>query len=325
MPTDQRLGFGLIGLGRHGARYAEHLLRDVPAARLVAVCRRDEAQGKSFADKNSCRYYRDVESLLGDPDIDAVVITTPPHLHAPITVQAARAGKHVLCEKPMSRNVAECDDMLQAARDAGIKLGIGQTMRYTPIFETLRKRLPEIGELHGLHVCMRQEQSVHEWHLDPAISGGGCVTEIGVHVFDALRHISGQRIVRAMATSMDTHEAGVETYVGALCWLEGGAVSLIDIAKCVDGRLLRFDAVGSQGQLIANVTSSTLERVHQRTITPLDAPANIPTIAPLLADFCDAVLNDSTPPVSGEHGRYTLAVSEAFYRSFASGQPEDVA
>lgn len=323
--ASEPIRFGILGLGRHGARYAEHLLRgDVPGALLVAVSRRDAAQGCAFAEKHGVRYYADANALLADAEVDAVVITTPPHLHANLTVAAARAGKHVLCEKPMARTAKECREMIAAAEQADIQLGIGQTMRYTPLFATLRARLGEVGDLHAVHFCMRQERSVHEWHLNPEISGGGCVTEIGVHVFDALRYITGKPIRRVMVAAMDTHNAGVETYVAALCWLEGNIVSLIDVAKCVDGRLVRVDVVGSRGQFIANVTASTLEWIYGRTIIPQETPPNIPTIAPLMRDFCEAIRHRTRPPVSGEDGLYTLAVSEAFYRSMKSGHVEKV-
>lgn len=324
MPKPQ-IRFGIVGLGRHGARYAEHLLRgDVPDASLVAVSRRDAVQGTAFAEKHGVRYYADARALLADGDVDAVVVTTPPNLHATVAVAAAEAGKHVLCEKPLARTTAECRDMIAAAERAGVKLGVGQTMRYTPLFAALRDRIGEVGDLHAVHICMRQEQSVHEWHLNAEISGGGCVTEIGVHVFDALRFITGRRILRAMAAAKDTHNAGVETYVSALCWLDDGVLSNVEFAKCVDGRLLRVDVVGSAGQLVGNGTTASLDSIQGRTTTPQDAPANIPTIAPLLRDFCDAIRNDTRPPVDGADGLYTLAVSEAFYRSIASGKPEPV-
>jgi len=323
--TAEPIRFGIIGLGRHGSRYAEHLLRgDIPGATLVAVSRRDAAQGRAFAEKHGVRYYAEAEALLADPDVDAVVITTPPNLHAPYTLAAAEAGKHILCEKPMARTTDECRLMIAAAQKAGVQLAIGQTMRYTPLLGTLRQRIAEVGDLHAVHICMRQEQSVHEWHLNPEISGGGCVTEIGVHVFDALRYISGRRIRKAMVAAKDTHHAGVETYVAALCWMDDDVLSLTDVAKCVNGRLFRVDVVGSAGQLIGNVTASTLDWVQGRTVTPQEAPPNIPTIAPLMRDFCHAIRHHTPPPISGEDGLYTLAVSEAFYRSMNSGQPEAV-
>lgn len=323
--SGKRVRFGILGLGRHGARYAEHLTRnDVPNAELVAVFRRDAEKGRAFAEQNACRFYGDPDALIADPDVDAVIITTPPNVHAPLTVAAAKAGKHILCEKPMARSVAECVQMRDAAHAAGVKLTLGQTMRYTPMFAVLKERMGDIGTLHGFHVCMRQEKSPLEWHLNREISGGGVVTEIGVHAFDAMRHVSGRKTVRVMATAMDTHEAGIETYVSALMWLEGGAVSLLDLAKCVDSRLFRMDAVGSDGQLIANVTSTTLEWVKGRAVTSLPAPANIPTIAPLLSDFCESILCDAPLRITPDEGIYTLAVCEAFYRSIETGVPADV-
>jgi predicted dehydrogenase len=323
--NERQVGIGIIGLGRHGERYANHTLAgDAPNARLVAVQRRDAEQGQAFADERGVRFHATPEALLADPEVDAVVITTPTKQHLPMAELAVGAGKHILCEKPMARSVEECRLMRDAADAAGLKVAIGQTMRFGPILDVLREKMPEVGELYALHACMRQERSPTAWHLDADLAGGGVVVEVGVHLFDALRYLSGRDITRVAGEMRDTYDAGVETYATGIAWLEGGATSSFEIAKTVDGRLTRFEAVGSEGALIANLTTNTLERVHGREITEIDVPDNVPTIPILVQGFCEAILDGSEPPVTADDGLHTLAVCEAFYASVESGVAVDV-
>ncbi len=323
--NERQVGFGIIGLGRHGERYANHTLAgDAPGARLVAVQRRNEAEGRAFAEEKGLRFHADPAALLADPEVDAVVITTPTKQHLPMAELAIAAGKHVLCEKPMARSVEECRAMRDAARDAGVQVAIGQTMRFAPILGVLHDRLPEVGELYALHACMRQERTPTEWHLDADLAGGGVVVEVGVHLFDAVRYLTGRNITRVAGEMRDTYDAGVETYATGIAWLEGGATSSFEIAKTVNGRLSRFEAVGSEGALIANLAANTLDRVHERNIMPLQVPDNVPTIPILVQGLCDAILDGAPSPVTADDGVHTLAVCEAFYASVQSGVATDV-
>ncbi|MDA1192048.1 MAG: Gfo/Idh/MocA family oxidoreductase [Candidatus Poribacteria bacterium] len=316
---------GIVGLGRHGARYANHLLKgDSPNARLVAVHRRNEDEGRAYADEHGLRFHPTLFDMLGDDEVEAVVVTTPAKYHAPITIAAADAGKHVICEKPMGRTVEECREMNNAARREGVKLMIGQTVRYAPLLGALRDNLSLVGDLYGFHACMRQEKSPIEWHFDPEMSGGGAVIEIGVHLFDSMRFVTGRNIVRVLGEGRDTYGVGVETYASGIVWFEGGATGTFDLAKCVDGRVTRFDAVGAKGSLIADLTTNTLDHVVGRERHPMDAPPNIPTIPLLIDDFVDAIRNDTATAVGGMDGLHTVAITEAFYRSAKSGAPESV-
>lgn len=323
--NERQVGIGIIGLGRHGERYANHTLAgDAPGARLVAVQRRDAEQGEAFAEERGVRFHATPEALLADPDVDAVVITTPTKQHLPMAELAAAAGKHILCEKPMARSVEECRAMRDAAAAAGLKVAIGQTMRFGPILDVLREKMPEVGELYALHACMRQERSPTPWHLDADLAGGGVVVEVGVHLFDALRYLSGRDITRITGEMRDTYGAGVETYATGIAWFEGGATSSFEIAKTVNGRLTRFEAVGSEGTLVANLTTNTLERIHERNVIPIPVPDNVPTIPILVRGFCEAILGGSETPVTADDGLHTLAACEAFYASVQSGVATDV-
>ena len=107
--------FGLIGMGTHGMRYAQHLMRDVAGAELYAVCRQDPLRGTAFAREHNVRYYREYIDMLGDPQVDAVAVVSPPRLHERICTTALSASKAVLVEKPMACTTREAINIVEAA------------------------------------------------------------------------------------------------------------------------------------------------------------------------------------------------------------------
>src|SRR5215813_3020147 len=121
--------FGLIGMGRHGMRYAQHLMRDVEGAELYAVCRQDPLRGSAFAREHNVHYYREYLDLLSDPKVDAVAVVTPPRLHERICTTALSAGKAVLVEKPMACTTREPLNIVEATRRSGALLGRANSLR----------------------------------------------------------------------------------------------------------------------------------------------------------------------------------------------------
>ena len=103
----ETIRFGLVGTGKHGSRYAKHIVEDIPQAALVAVCRRDRLEGEALAAKYNCTYYTDYRQLLADDRINAVAVAVPPYLHREVVSAACHAGKHILLEKPFAVSVAE--------------------------------------------------------------------------------------------------------------------------------------------------------------------------------------------------------------------------
>src|SRR5262245_10119043 len=139
------LGFGIVGAGMV-ARYHAAGIERAPGARLVAVCREAATRAEAAAAQFGVPCETDLEALLGRPDIDAVCICTPSGQHAAQAIAAARAGKHVLVEKPMALSLADADTMIAAAREAGVTLGVAFQRRTEPAYTSLRSAL-EAGEL----------------------------------------------------------------------------------------------------------------------------------------------------------------------------------
>ncbi|MCH7345237.1 Gfo/Idh/MocA family oxidoreductase [Pelomonas sp. CA6] len=202
LAQDDALGVGIIGAGHFGAAHAR-ALRQVRGARLVAACRQEARQIEDFCALHGGRPYRDYRALLDDRDVHAVVIATPHALHEEMAVAAARAGKHLLLEKPMAPTVAACRRILAAVRAAGVTLMLGHTMRFSLPFITASRAMAEQGmgrlRLGQARMIKRwMEPNRQPWHLQSS-EGGGMLMTAGIHPLDRLLAYAGQRATHVSA------------------------------------------------------------------------------------------------------------------------------
>src|SRR5262245_20445605 len=152
------LSIGLIGLGRHGARYARHLHEGIPGLALGAVCRRDVAAGASFARDVGARFHADMPALVADPAVDAVVIATPVDRHVEAALAALALGKPVVVEKPLAATVGEGEAAVRAARAPGAPAAmVAQTLRYEAGIRAFRDAVASSGGALALHILLRGE------------------------------------------------------------------------------------------------------------------------------------------------------------------------
>ena len=135
----RQVGLGIIGLGRHGMRYAGHILDDIDNARLAAVCRRNEKEGSAFAEEKGVRFYKDYQGLIKDGEVEAIVIVTTPNMNGEIAAFAAKEKKHILIEKPFAVNAKEARAIIKEAKKNNISLMAGQTLRYNPVVREMKK------------------------------------------------------------------------------------------------------------------------------------------------------------------------------------------
>ena len=312
---------GLIGLGRHGARYAKHLLEGVPGCRLAAVSRRDARAGEQFAKEHGVPFHADWRDLLRRPDVQAVLIVTPPSLNREICLAAAAAGKALLIEKPLARSTAEAGEMVAAARAAEVPLMTAQTLRFTPVLRRLRERLGTIGPVEFFSLCMRAERPPHAWLDQKDKAGGGVVLEIGIHLFDLLRYLTDQEAVEVRAETARLHTEQVEDLAQLRFTLASGAACFAELSRVSGGRLCRVEAVGQKGQLIADVGTGTLTRIEGWKVAEVESVPDRPTIEIVLEAFARSLQDKAPMPVSGEDGLRAVAMAEAAYRSAALGKP----
>jgi len=309
---------GIIGTGRHGSRYATHISRDIAGLELAAISRRSVA-GLEQAKKWQVRYHADWHDLVHDPEVEAVISVTPPTVNLAIARYCAVLGKPLLVEKPLAADSRSGAEIVALFREAGLPLTVGQTLRYNSVIRDLRRNLASVGRLFSFSACHRLEPSSLPWLEDAATAGAGVILHTAVHMFDALRYITGLEIRRVRASRYQIHNPNLEDLFTAQLEMADGVVGTVDSSKVGRGRCGRYEFVGLDGELHGDQVHGRLELLQGATITPLGHAPPTPTLVPLLTDWLAFLRGEGTNPVSGEAGLAALAVCEACLRSARQG------
>lgn len=333
---------GMVGSGYMALTYAEALSRYVSGGRLVAVAVGRRAAG--LAAEYGVDAEPSLEALLSRPDIDAVVVTTPDQVHPEQTILAARAGKHVLVEKPMAPTVAQCDEMIAACDAAGVKLAVVKTERYRGVTIRARRLLDEgrIGRVWMLRTISCFPASVgrdiltsRPWYTDPA--GGGLFMSMASHNADMLLWLVGAPATRVFAQVNTFSDVGVPAQsVMAQIGFEGGAMAHMWISAempppSLRSSEVRFQVVGSEG--IIDFEDYEFLDVGigdrwERVFTPprfdyVREPKSAARLEPhigVVQEFVSSILEDRAPSVGGAAGRAAVEICEACLVSSRSGQ-----
>src|SRR5688500_17956225 len=199
--AEKKNGWGLIGTGRIAEERVLPGINAHKGNRLVGVVSRDRGRADTFAKKFGAEHaYTSYDELLRNPDVTVVAIHTPNSRHAEQASAAARAGKHVFCDKPMATSVADAERMVRECEKAGVKLGINFHNRFMPPFIEIRRIIAsgEIGEVHLVQAEVspgaRSGGRLATWRVDPALAGLGTTYSIGVHLYDILRYLVASEV-----------------------------------------------------------------------------------------------------------------------------------
>ena len=199
--TTKTLGWGLIGTGKIADDRILPGINAFKGNKLVAVVSREQSRADAFAKKFGAQHaYTNYADMLANPDVQVVAIHTPNSLHCEEVLAAARAGKHIFCDKPMATSVADAERMVAACEKAGVQLGMNFHNRSMPCFiET--KPIVESGAIGEVTVIEleaspgnRPGGTLSSWRVDPLMSGLGTTMSIGVHVYDILRYIMSTEV-----------------------------------------------------------------------------------------------------------------------------------
>lgn len=205
--AEKRLGAALIGCGSIGRSHA-HALAVMPEVRLVAVCDVDESRARDFARRFGAEtYYTDVAALLARPDIDFVVNATANHLHAPLSIQALEAGKHVLVQKPMACTLAEAEAMVTAAERTGRTLMVSFFEFFHPAFTRAKEIIDRglLGRVFLVKAIMAWYMPRTDvWRFDPAVAGGGILMDGHVHHIALFLWLLGNPAVETVYSELGT-------------------------------------------------------------------------------------------------------------------------
>ena len=319
------LGLGLIGAGKHGLRYARHIVDDLPEARLVALCRRDREEGERAAASFDCAWTADFRRLIEDPRVDAVVAAVPPTLNLAIAEAAARANKPLLLEKPLAASVAEGRRIRDLVIDRGLRCMVAHTLRFNGVVRVLRAHLHEIVPLQTMVLTQRFEPSELPWLDRRAESGGGIALHTGVHSFDLLYHLSGHEVGRVwgMVDGLFTRET--EDMFSLLFQMRGARVhGSVSGSRTTLGRNGFIELGGERGQLVGDHVHGVAHLLRGRERTPLPVEAGVPTVREAAQAFVTAVRTAAPFPITVEDGLRAVVVADACYRSAALNDPIDL-
>jgi predicted dehydrogenase len=313
------LRIGLIGAGRHGSRYIHHLLHDLPGVSLAALCRKRIGEDVPSLSKAEIPVYGDYRALIADPAVEAVVVVTPPSLCAEICLEAVRARKPMLVEKPLAPTGREARAMVTAAEEAGLLLMTAQTLRFDSTILLLKDHLAEIGHLRYATFTSRIETKASAHVRSPIPGQRGALLEFGIHLLDMVPFVTNEEIVAVRCELDQLPSVAPDTMAIVQAQTVSGLQCVMDIARVGAGRIARTEWVGTQGQIAA-------DWFHQRVIGVIGE--NVPlewavqpqqTILATLRAFVHAIETHSPPPITGRDGCRAVEVADACYRSAELG------
>jgi predicted dehydrogenase len=333
----RKLGVGVLGVGEMGRRHAENIRRLVPEARLVAVADAAVDRARQVAAELEIEHsYGSLEAMLGCRELEAVLIATPDKFHAQAVGIAARAGKNILCEKPLALSMADAHAALEAVSKSGVQLQVGFMRRYDPAYSAAMKRI-EAGEI-GVPVIFK---SVGRDKDAPPIAAyqsnvnGMLFYNSTIHDFDLARWLMKDEIseVHSYATVAIRPEVArygdVVASVANLQFRHGAIGNVESYVQAVYGYDVRTEIVGSKGSILVG-------SLRQAPATFLTADGGLQTLADYflirfqdayvaeVRDFAQNILNDRPLRVSGEDGLKALAIAVAAENSYLRKQPVKV-
>jgi predicted dehydrogenase len=332
-------GVGIAGAGTIGAVHAG-ALDELQGARLVAVAEAREVTGRKLAEAHGAEWHAELGELLARPDVDVVVICTPSGLHPDQAVAAARAGKHVITEKPMATTLEDADRMIHACREAGVTLTVIFQYRFNR--DALRlKRAVEAGlfgrpVLGNAFVHWHRTQAYYEerggWRGTWALDGGGALMNQSIHAVDLLQWILGPLESICGYAETLTHDVEAEDTASAVLRFASGALGIIQgTTSAHRDSPLRIEIRGTEGS--ANLEGSRLgiwqpSRVEESLSAPdfeylPESQANEPLGAAhrrQLKEIFAALREGREPPIAGEEARKAVEIVLGIYRSAASGK-----
>ena len=335
------LGWAIAGIGSHADLKLAPAMNLADDARLVAVYGRDQGRADAFAEKHGAdAAYSDLDALLADSRVDALFVASPNHLHAPQTIKAAAAGKHVLSEKPMANSVTDAAAMVSACRDHGVKLGLGFELRFHPAHLWARKIIDggTIGRIrlaHGQWGRGNRGEPEHlprtglrEWWETPQLIGDASVlVGLGVHVFDLFRFLLREEVVEVMAlTDGQTTHQPLEHIATIALRMSGGTIAQVMCGRMLPDTQNDLALYGSDGRFATKETvwEARLGRAEVVSATVNDNEAYeydyLANFVAELNDFRDALESDRDPSATGEDGLKATQITAAAIESAKTGK-----
>ena len=333
MNKNSKIGVGVVGAGRIGKLHIEHLAQNIPEAELVTICSLHPSDIESFAEQfNVPKVTTDYNTLLADPQIDAVLVTTPTNTHVEISQATAKAGKHIFCEKPIAFDLEQIDETLAIVEKAGVKFQVGFNRRFDASFKRVREAVAsgEIGEPHIMRITSRDPAPPP---IEYVKVSGGIFLDMTIHDFDMARYLIGDEVIEVYATGgvrVDPKigEVGdIDTTVITLRF-QNGVIGTIDNSReAVYGYDQRVEVFGSKGMVTAanpltdTVTFSGSEGSRAASPPYFFLERYQPAFLAELQAFFACIQEDTLPAVTGADGRAPVVMGFAALKSLRENRP----
>ena len=340
------VGFGIIGCGMI-AKFHARAIRDIKGAKLVGCFNRTIDKAQALADEFGGEPTTDLGEMLARPDIDVVTICTPSGAHMEPAIAAAKAGKHVIVEKPLDVTLKRCDAMIDACQRAGVKLGTIFPSRFHKSSQLLKRAVDDgrFGQLTlgDAYVKWFRTQAYYDsgaWRGTWKLDGGGALMNQAIHSVDLLLWLMGNVTEVTAHTATLAHERiEVEDVAAATLRFESGALGVIEATTAAfPGSLKKIELSGSQGMAVLEEESiikwqfakmtkrdeALLKEMQDRTQTGGGAadPAAIGhhAHADLFREFLKAIREGKNPNLDGREGRRSVELILAIYKSAKTGK-----
>jgi 1,5-anhydro-D-fructose reductase (1,5-anhydro-D-mannitol-forming) len=329
-------GWGLIGASNVARQFMISAINAQDDADVVGVFSKSQERGASFAAEHVLsRHYESLDALLADPDIHCVYISTTNEQHRDQTIAAARAGKHVLCEKPLALSLADAQEMVRACEQAAVVMATNHHLRNAGLHRKMRELVGQgaIGEVlvgrvfHAVYL----PEFLQGWRIDNPGAGGGVILDITVHDADTVRFVLDDDPVEVTAMAA-THGMGkgglVDTVMGVMRMRSGALVQFHD-AFTIKHMPTGFEVHGTEGSLVARncmtqlpVGELTLRRGTEETV--IDDFDRGDLYARSVRNFMSAVNGTGQPSATAADGLWSLATALAVAESSGTGTTRPV-
>ena len=337
-PWNERVGIAIVGVGRISVNEMLPAFAQSKHAKPVALVSGDRAKALKVAHQynipeSAVLDYKDYDKLAAMPEVQAVYIALPNSMHAEYTVRAARAGKHVLCEKPMANSVAECQQMIEACRKAGKKLMIAYRSQYEANDRVLLKMIrdKQLGQLKEfISVNSQHMADAQHWRLKRALAGGGALPDVGLYCINAARFLSGEEpnevFGTVWSTPGDARFREVEESCQFILRFPSGFT-----ASCSTGyashksQMLRLNGTTAWAELNPAYAYEGIKLKVSRIVDGREQGSEVQAgdknqFAAELDHFAQCIQQDKEVHTPGEEGLQDQRIMEAIYASARSGK-----
>ena len=341
--SGERVGIAIVGLGRIAINEMLPAFAQSKHAKPVALVTGDRAKGLKIAHQydipeSAVLDYRDYDKLAQMPQVQGVYIALPNSMHAEYTIRAARAGKHVLCEKPMAPSAADCRSMIEACRKAGRKLMIAYRSQYEPLDQALAKMVKErkLGALKEfISVNSQNMGDAQHWRLKRALAGGGALPDVGLYCINAARFISGEEPVEVIGNTWSTPGDARFREVEESCQFilrfpSGFMASCSTSYGAHKSQMLRLNGADAWAEMNPAYAYHGVKLRINRVVDGKEQASDVlieekNQFAAEMDHFAECVQQNKEVHTPGEEGLQDQLIMEAIYQSARSGRPVKLA